>query len=95
MKASLIRNEHGELGFFYGEDLGFKPEWTSIDAERGELSVFGDEDDMQLILVQGMTEEIYQEIIGKEHILLVQVQDNTITKPVKAEWVNLMVSHQV
>lgn len=95
MKASLIRNQQGELGFFYGEDFGFTPEWASIDAERGELSVFGGEDDMQLILIEGMTEDIYQEIVGKELILLIQVQDNMITKPLKAEWVSLMVSHQV
>tara|TARA_B100001989_G_scaffold198092_1_gene146700 strand:+ start:380 stop:667 length:288 start_codon:yes stop_codon:yes gene_type:complete len=95
MKASLIRNQFGELGFFYGEDLGFTPEWASIDAERGELSVFGGDDDMQLIMIEGMTEEIYQQIIEKDKILLVQIQDNLITKPIKAEWVSLMVSHQI
>lgn len=95
MKASIIRNKFGNIGFFYGESLGFTPEWAAIDVERGELSVYDAEDQSKLIFMEGMDQSIYNQIIKEQRILLVEVKNNDISQPQSAVWVNLMVSQQI
>lgn len=95
MKASIIRNEHGNIALFYGTPLGFTPEWAAIDVERGELSVYDAEDQSKMIFMDGMNEPIYKQMLKEQRILLVEVKNNDITQPQSAVWVNLMVSQQI
>ncbi len=95
MKASLILNKQGEIGFFYGEDLGLKPEWVQIDAERGEVYVYDSESNSACLQMEPMSRKIYDQIMDSQQILLVQLADNDIKKPVAALWVPLSVSHQI
>lgn len=95
MKASILRNEFGNIGLFYGEDLGFAPEWAAIDVERGELSVYDNNDQFKLIFMEGMDDAIYKQILREQRIFLVEVKDNDVNKPQRAVWVNLMVTQQI
>lgn len=95
MKASLVLNKQGEIGFFYGDDLGLQPEWVQIDAERGEVYVYDSQSDSVLLQMEPMNQATYARIMEGQQILLVQVADNDIRKPVKAVWVSLSVSQQI
>lgn len=95
MKASILRNAQGNIGLFYGEPLGFLPEWAAIDVERGELSVYDSDDQSKLIFMEGMDEGIYKQMLREQRIFLVEVKDNDIAKPQNAVWVNLMVAQQI
>ncbi|MCB1680551.1 MAG: hypothetical protein H6858_02700 [Rhodospirillales bacterium] len=95
IKASLILNKQGEVGFFYGEDLGLKPEWVQIDAERGEVYVYDSQSNSVMLQMEPMTDAVYARIMDRQEILLVQVADDDIRKPVSALWVSLSVSQQI
>lgn len=95
MKASLIMNKQDEIGFFYGEDLGLTPEWVQIDAERGEVYVYDLESNSACLQMEPMNRKTYDRIMDRQQILLVQLADNDIKKPVKAIWVPLSVSRQI
>lgn len=95
MKANILRNEQGNIALFYGENLGFTPEWAAIDVERGELSVYDNDDRSKMIFMQGMSELIYKQLIREQKILLVEVKDNDATQPQNAVWVNLMIAQQI
>lgn len=95
MKGNLIRNENGDLAFVYGESLGFVPEWAALDIERGELSAYGGDDQSKMIFMEGMSDEIYQELCMKQQIFMVEVEDNDFEKPRKAAIVSLTVPTQI
>ena len=95
MKASLILSKQGEVGFFYGEDLEIIPEWVQVDAERGEIYVYDAESNCTALHMEPMSTKTYEKIVERQAILLVQVEDNDISKPVKAIWVPLSVSQQI
>lgn len=95
MKGNLLRNEQGQMGLFYSEPLGFTPEWAAIDIERGELSVYDNDDNMKMILMHGMSDDMYRQVMKEQRLFLVEVADNDATKPVNAAWVDLMVSQQI
>ena len=97
MKASLVLNKNNEIAFFYGETLGFSPEWASVDVERGELFIASSDgtDHGKHIRLDDIKKKIYERILPDTKILLVQVKDNDITKPVEAIWVNLMITQQM
>lgn len=95
MKASLILNRLGNIGFFYAQDLGLEPEWATIDAERGQVQIHDAESNSCILQMDPIKKETYERIASEENILLVQIADNDINKPVKAIWVPLMVSQQI
>ncbi|MCL4677264.1 MAG: hypothetical protein KJ017_01575 [Alphaproteobacteria bacterium] len=95
MKATLILNKQDEVGFFYGEDLGLIPEWVQIDAERGEVYVYDSEANSACLQMEPMSQKIYDRIMSQQQILLVELADSDIKKPVKAVWVPLSVSRQI
>lgn len=98
MKASLILNEQNEIAFLYGENLGFKPEWASIDVEQQELYIGSNENSSEHgkhIKLDEIKQEIYQRIQKDKKILLVRVANNNITTPEEAIWVPLMIAHQL
>lgn len=95
MKASLILNKQDEIAFFYGEDLQLVPEWVQLDAERGEIYVYDSESNCVCLQLDPMSEALYNRIMERQQILLVQVLDNDISKPVMAQWVSLSVSQQI
>lgn len=94
MKATLVLNKKNEMGFFYGTPLEIKPEWASIDVDMGQIQVFDDNGGHQHLVLDNINEKIYQRVQKEGKILLVEVEDNDIRKPVKADWVHLMVSQQ-
>lgn len=96
MRANLVLNHNNEIAFIYGEELGFAPNWASIDVERGEIfiSAQGDSGHGKQIRLDHIKTEIYEKILPDTQILLVRVKDNDITKPVEAIWVPLMISQQ-
>lgn len=95
MKATLVLNQEGQLGLFYGEDLEIEPDWVQLDTERGEFYVYDEESNCTGLLLEGMNQKTYERILDQQEILLIQVQDNDMTKPVKTKWVTLSISQQI
>ncbi|PCK00374.1 MAG: hypothetical protein COA45_00915 [Zetaproteobacteria bacterium] len=97
MKANLILNHNDEIAFMYGENLGFEPEWTSIDVEQGELFIAatGETGEGKHIKLDSIKQDIYERILPDTRILLVRVKDNDITKPEHTAWVPLMIAQQI
>ena len=97
MKANLILNESKEIAFIYGENLGFEPGWASIDVEQEELFI-GDKEENgegKHIPLDKIKQEIYEQIQPDKRILLVEVKNNNVTEPIKAQWVPLMITQQL
>lgn len=94
MKATLILNRENEIAFLYGEPLGIEPEWAGIDVDMGQLHIFDKDGETRHLVLDNINEKIYERVCKKQKILLVQVQDDDATKPVKTDWVHLMVSAQ-
>ncbi len=97
MRANLILNEHNKIAFIYGENLGFTPQWASIDVERGEIFIANNDgtENGKQIKLDDIKQEIYERIASDTEILLVRVENNDITKPVDATWVALMIAQQM
>lgn len=95
MKATLILNQQDEIAFLYGEDLGIEPEWAAIDIERGELYIYDTESQERALQLENVKQKIYERVCNEEKILLVQVENNDATKPVKTTWAHLLVSTQI
>lgn len=97
MKANLILNQSNEIAFMYGENLGFEPEWASIDVEHGELYIaaIGETGEGKHIKLDSIKEEIYERILPDTQILLVRVKDSDITKPEHTVWIPLMIAQQI
>lgn len=94
MKATLVLNKNDEMGFFYGDSLEIEPEWASIDVDMGQIQVFDNNGGHQHLILDNINEKIYERVRKEGKILLVQVADNDIRKPIKTAWVHLMVSQQ-
>ena len=94
MKATLVLNKNNEMGFFYGSPLDIEPEWASIDVDMGQIQVFDKDGTQKHLVLDNINEKIYERVQKEGRILLVQVEDNDIRKPVKAYHINLMVSQQ-
>lgn len=95
MKATLALNKNDEIAFFYGQPLGIEPEWASIDVDMGQIHVFDPEGEKKHLILDDINEKIYERIAKEGKILLVQVENDDATKPIKADWVHLMVSTQL
>ena len=95
MKATLVLNQNDEIGFFYGEPLEIQPEWASIDVDMGQLHIFDEDGQQKHLILDNINEKIYERILKAGKILLILVEDNDATKPVKTDWVHLMVSTQL
>lgn len=96
MISSLVLNANDDIAFFYGEALGFTPRWASIDMELGELFIGGDEDkgEGRPHKLDKISKSIYLRVQERKKVLLVQVADNDIRKPVDAVEVPLMIPNQ-
>lgn len=95
MKATLVLNKNDEIGFFYGEPLGIEPEWASIDIDMGQIQVFDKDGQEKHLILDKINEKIYERVSKEGKILLVQVENDDATQPVKADWVHLMISTQI
>lgn len=96
MISSLVLNANDDIAFFYGAPIGFTPRWASIDIELGELYIVGDEDEGELKphKLERISERVYLRACENKKILLVEVADNDVRKPVNAVEVPLMVPNQ-
>ena len=98
MKASLVLNENNEIALFYGEHLGFTPEWASIDVEQEELYIGAGEENEENgkhIQLDEIKQEIYEQIQPDRQILLVRLTDGDFNRPEEALWVPLMIAQQL
>ncbi len=97
MKANLILNKQNHIAFIYSETLGFTPEWASIDVQHCELFIANANGtgDGKHIKLDNIKQEIYERILPDTQILLVQVEDGNIEKPVNAVWVSLMITQEM
>lgn len=95
MKATLVLNRKNEMGFFYGEPLEIEPEWASIDIDMGQIQVFDKDGTQKHLVLDNINEKIYERVQREGKILLIQVEGDDIRKPVKTNWVHLMVSTQL
>lgn len=95
MKATLVLNQKSEMGFFYGAPLDIEPEWASIDIDMGQIQIFDNDGAHQHLVLDDINGKIYDRVQKEGKILLIQVEDNDIRKPVKTHTVHLMVSQQV
>lgn len=97
MRSNLVLNQDNEIALFYGESLTFVPEWASIDVERGEIFISNSDgtENGRHITLEKIKTEIYERILEDRQILLVEVKDHDISKPVRADWVPLMIAQQM
>lgn len=82
------------MGFFYSDPLDIEPEWASIDVDMGQIQVFDKDGTQKHLILDNINEKIYERVQKEGKILLVQVEDNDIRRPVKACHVHLMVTQQ-
>tara|TARA_B100002003_G_C13708420_1_gene355699 strand:- start:53 stop:376 length:324 start_codon:yes stop_codon:yes gene_type:complete len=95
MKGSLVLNKQDQLAFFYEAALAFAPEWASIDVERGEIYLGGNENVEGVGVKLGEIDEtIYERVLRENKILLVHFQDGDVRNTDQAIWVPLTVAHQ-
>ncbi len=95
MKATLVLNRKNQMGFFYGQPLEIDPEWASIDVDMGQIQVFDKDGAQKHLILDNINEKIYERVQKEGKILLIEVEDDDIRKPVKTHWVHLMVSTQL
>lgn len=97
MKGNLILNHNNDLAFLYGDPLAFTPEWVSIDVEQQEIYISNNDQsgDGNYIKFDKINQDIYERIQTTTQILLVLMKDNDITKPLRADWLPIMVSQQI
>lgn len=88
MKASLTLNHDNQIALFYDDDLGFEPEWVSLDLDLGTIFLGGSDIDNKAIKLNDVDQRIYKRIKDNTEILLIRLkkgQDNkvlgTITVP--------------
>ena len=94
MNASVIINPKNEIAFIYSEPLNIVPNWASLDVEMKQLNIYDEESEEAFLRLDELKQDIYERIQKEQKILLIQVEDNDISKPVKAEWVSLGVATQ-
>lgn len=94
MNASVILNTRNQISFIYGEALGIEPAWANFDVEMMQLNIFNEDSEESFLRLDKIDQEIYERILKEEKILLVQVEDDDITKPITAIWVPLTVATQ-
>lgn len=96
MISSLVLNANDDIAFFYGEPLGFTPQWASIDIELGELYINGSEEEGEgrAHKLDRIDQSIYKRVQERKKVLLVEVADNDIRKPLHAVEVPLMIPSQ-
>ena len=94
MNASVLINTRNEVAFIYGEALTIEPSWANFDVEMMQLNIFDEESEEQFLKLDKLDQKIYERIQKEEKILLVQVENNDISKPVKVQWVPLGVATQ-
>ena len=96
ISGSLVLNAKDELAFFYGIALGFTPQWCSADIERGEIYIGGSEDNPGTAFKLGQIDEtIYERVVQETQILLIEIAENDVRKPVVAVYVPLSVANQL
>ena len=94
MNASVLINIKDEIAFLYGEPLTIEPAWANFDVEMMQLNIFSEESEEQFLKLDKLDTEIYERIEKEDKILLVQLEDADISKPVKSQWVPLGVATQ-
>jgi len=94
MNASVMLNTKNEVAFIYGGPLGITPSWANLDVEMHQLNVFDEESEERFLKLDKLKQEIYERIQQQEKILLVQVENDDLTKPVQSIWVPLTVATQ-
>lgn len=94
ISGSLILNQNNDVAFFYGIPLDFAPEWASIDIERGEIFIGGNEDvEGVAFKLKEMNNSIYEDVVKKDKLLLVQFE-GSIEKLVSSANVPLSIANQ-
>ncbi|MBX2834707.1 MAG: hypothetical protein KTR28_07020 [Micavibrio sp.] len=95
MNTSLVMNADGELAYMYVGTMLFIPTWVSIDVEKGEICIGGDEDEIAGIKLDKIDTEIYDNIYDLTDILLIGTHDTPERTPRECIRVPLMVSTQI
>lgn len=94
MNASVILNPKNQIAFLYGQPLNIEPAWANFDVEMMQLNIFSEDSEEQFLKLDKLDPKIYERIEKEEKILLVQLENDNITKPVRSQWVPLGVATQ-
>ncbi len=94
MNASVILNTNDEIAFAYGTALSITPAWASFDVEMMQLNIYDEDSNEEFLKLDEIKQDIYERIEKAEKILLIQLENDDITKPVMSAWVPLMVATQ-
>lgn len=74
--------------------MGIAPAWATFDVEMMQLNIFDEQSKESYLRLEKIDQKIYDIILQEEKILLIQVEDDDITKPVQTIWVPLTVATQ-
>ena len=94
MNASVLINPKNEIAFVYGEPLPITPAWANLDVEMMQLNIYDEQSEEAYLKLDKLDQKIYERIQKEEKILLVQLEDGDISKPLAAYEVPLGVATQ-
>lgn len=97
MKTGLVLNKHNKIALFYDEELGFTPEWASIDVQHREIFIGApDGQSGKQIKLEEIKKEIYDRIFTESEIFLVRTAlINNVMTPVETHTVSLMIAQEM